>query len=75
MGKSHRQRVLVGLAAAVLAAIVVIGPSANANTLGPGLGPSPNNPVTYQPLKHVCNSRLPEPLCQDFTLGKISGKC
>jgi hypothetical protein len=63
MGNSHRRRGLVGLAAAVVAAIVIVGPSAQANTLGRGLGPSPN-PVTYQPLKHTCNSRLPEPLCQ-----------
>ena len=28
----------------------------------------PHNAVTYQPLKHTCNSRLPEAICQDFTV-------
>ena len=65
---SRRGRVLLIFVSAALAAFVIGVPSALANTLGRGLAPSPNNPVTYQPLKHTCNSRLPEPLCQDFTV-------
>ena len=33
----------------------------------------PNNPVTYQPLKHTCNSRLPISVCQDFTVDIKTG--
>jgi hypothetical protein len=62
------RRLAVALAASVLA-VLALGPvSAHANTLGRGLAPSPHNRVTYQPLKHMCNSRLPVAICQDFTV-------
>jgi hypothetical protein len=62
----------VAVAMSVGVASATVG-AAQANTLGRGLGPSPHNPVTYQPLKHTCNSRLPEPICQDFTVDIKTG--
>lgn len=73
MGRSHHQRRLARLAVGALAAFAVLAPSAMAKTIGRGFGPSPNNPITYQPLKHTCNSRLPEPICQDFTVDIKTG--
>ncbi len=73
MSKPHHRRALVALAGAAVAALAIPASGAQANTLGRGLGPSPNNPVTYQPLKHTCNSRLPEPTCQDFTVDIKTG--
>lgn len=67
MSTPHHRRVLLTLATALIVTCAVAA-SAHANTLGRGLGPSPHNAVTYQPLKHTCNSRLPEALCQDFTV-------
>jgi hypothetical protein len=68
LGKPHHRRGGLALAGTLLVAVAIAASSAQANTLGAGLGPSPHNPITYQPLKHVCNSRLPEQICQDFTV-------
>lgn len=68
MSKANYRHGLLALAGAIVLAVAVTVPSAQGNTLGRGLGPSPHNPVTYQPMKHVCNSRLPEAICQDFTV-------
>ncbi len=62
-----RVLVLAGLA------VLAIAASSSANTLGRGFGPAPQNPVTYQPFKHTCNSRLPEPICQDMTVDVKTG--
>jgi hypothetical protein len=69
----HSRRRAASLAGTIAVAFVIAASTAHADTLGRGLGPSPVNPVTYQPLKHVCNSRLPEPICQDFTVDIKTG--
>ncbi len=57
------------LPTAVTLCLLLLGAStAAANTIGPGLGPSPTNPITYQPMKHICVSPEPMQLCQDFTV-------
>jgi hypothetical protein len=73
MSKPHYARARSALVVAVFAGFVFAAASAQANTLGAGLAPMPHNPVTYQPLKHTCNSRLPEQICQDFTVDIKTG--
>jgi hypothetical protein len=73
MRGSVRPRALLVVAVVCLGALCVGAIGAQADTGGPGLAPMPDNPVTYQPLKHICNSRLPVNICQDFTVDIKTG--